>query len=247
MKESREHRKTPRRRLRGAAIWLGSILGAAVVGAVGLLLFAGIRDGSGPFDSFYVNRLARATADEAKGGIVFYGASNFARWKEINTDLAPYHVINHGFGGSTDKRLVKHADQLLFPYEPAIVVFQTGSNDYLLMGGTDEDKAAKCLKYKTEMFAYFHQRMPEAEFVVMSGLLLPGRADDAGAVELVNEGLADLASSVDYLRFVDASDLTFDGQNFDESLFVADRIHLNRTGQRAWAAYIIPVLDELHR
>ncbi|MDR2453525.1 MAG: GDSL-type esterase/lipase family protein [Bifidobacteriaceae bacterium] len=217
------------------------------MGAAGLLLFVGIRDGAGPFDSFYVDRLAKATADEPKGGIVLYGASNFARWREVNTDLAPHHVINHGFGGSTDKRLVKHAGQLLFPYEPSIVVFQTGSNDYLLMGGTDQAKAAKCLEYKEQMFADFHERLPEAQFVVMSGLLLPGRADDAGVTKLVNQGLADLASSVGYLRFVDASDLTFDGQSFDESLFAADGIHLNRAGQQAWAAYIIPVLDELRQ
>jgi hypothetical protein len=101
--------------LRIAAIWLGSIVVAVTLGGFGLALFAGIKDGTGPFDSFYVNRLASATAAEAKGGIVFYGASNFARWTEINTDLAPYHVINHGFGGSTDKRLVKHADTLCSP------------------------------------------------------------------------------------------------------------------------------------
>jgi lysophospholipase L1-like esterase len=235
------------RKLRLAAIWVASILGTLAVAALAFLLWVGIKDGAGPFDTFYVNRLARSTRDEPKGGIIFYGASNFARWKEINTDLAPYHVVNHGFGGSTDKRLVKHADKLLFPLEPSIVVFQTASNDYLFMTGSDEAQAAKCLEHKKQMFAYFHEMLPDAEFVVLSGLLTPGRADDVGVTRLVNEGLKEFSASVDYLRFVDASALTFDGSAFDESLFVADGFHLNRKGQQAWAQHIIPVLQELTR
>ncbi|MDR2381470.1 MAG: GDSL-type esterase/lipase family protein [Bifidobacteriaceae bacterium] len=240
-------KRTPRRRWRLVLIWLASILGFVIVGALALVVVAGVRDGTGPFDSFYVNRLAKTTRDEPKGGIVFYGASNFARWSEINTDLAPYHVVNHGFGGSTDKRLVKHADTLLFPLEPAVVVFQTGSNDYLFMTGTDQAKAAECLAYKKQMFADFHERLPDAQFVVMSGLLAPGRANHVPVTQMVNQGLKEFAESVDYLRFVDASELTYDGSVFDESLFVADGIHLNRTGQQAWAQYIIPVLDDITR
>ncbi|MDR2348951.1 MAG: GDSL-type esterase/lipase family protein [Bifidobacteriaceae bacterium] len=242
-KEPRKPQK--RRKSRIAAIWLASIVGALGLAAVAVLVWAGVRDGAGPFDSFYVNRLAKATQDEPKGGIVFYGASNFARWTEVNTDLAPHHVINHGFGGSTDKRLVKHADTLVFAYEPGVVVFQTGSNDYLFMRGTDAEKAAECLDFKTKMFADFHERLPDAEFVVMAGLLLPGRADHVAVTQMVNQGLQELSDSVDYLRFVDTSGLTYDGSTFDQSLFVADGIHFNRKGQRAWAAHIIPVLEDL--
>ncbi|MDR2373033.1 MAG: GDSL-type esterase/lipase family protein [Bifidobacteriaceae bacterium] len=248
MKGPKEPRKPQKRRkLRIAAIWLASIVGTLGVAAVAALVWVGVREGAGPFDSFYVNRLAKATADEPKGGIIFYGASNFRRWTEINTDLAPHHVINHGFGGSTDKRLVKHADTLLFPYQPSIVVFQTGSNDYFFVTGADQEKAAKCLERKRQMFADFHERLPDAQFVVMSGLLAPGRADHVPVTQLVNQGLRELSESVDYLRFVDASALTFDGQAFDQSLFAEDGFHLNRKGQRAWAAYIIPILDDLSR
>jgi hypothetical protein len=115
------------------------------------------------------------------------------------------------------------------------------------MSGTDEERAAQALAYKRQMLADFHDRLPDAEFVVMSGLLMPGRSDYVGVTQLVNEGLQTLADSVDYLRFINASGMTYDGRAFDESLFVADGIHLNRTGQRAWAEYIIPVLDQLRR
>ena len=69
--------------------------------------------------------------------------------------MADYRVQNHAFGGSKDTDLVKFADQILYPYDPAVVFFQTGSNDYVMMKGTDEEKAAKCMAYKKQMFHTF--------------------------------------------------------------------------------------------
>ncbi|GAB2843975.1 hypothetical protein GCM10022221_49100 [Actinocorallia aurea] len=54
-------------------------------------------------------------------------------------------VQNHGFGGSTDRDLVQYADRLLHPFAPAIAAFQTGSNDYVGLTGTDEEMAAAAL------------------------------------------------------------------------------------------------------
>ena len=111
-------------------------------------------------------------SDVRKGEIIFYGASNFARWGTLDEDMSEYKVQNHAFGGSTDVELVGYAPELLFPYEPAVVFFQTGSNDYVQQEGTDEEKIAKCMNYKKAMFADFHEKMPDAKFVIMSGLLL---------------------------------------------------------------------------
>ena len=79
-------------------------------------------------------------------------------------------VQNHGFGGSADRDLMQYADELLYPYSPRIVVFQTGSNDYVQEEGTDAEKVLKCMNRKREMFAAFHEQLPDTRFVVMSGL-----------------------------------------------------------------------------
>jgi lysophospholipase L1-like esterase len=220
------------------------LLGLGVLFVV-FLMIAGWHSGVGPFDSFYVSRLVERNTGEPEGGIVFYGASNFTRWTEVNSDLAPYHIINNGFGGSDDKRLVKYADRLLFPYDPGIVFFQTGSNDYLNLSGTDEEKVRICMDYKIKMFEDFHKKMPGAKFVVMSGLLLPGRSEFTGLTIAINEELKRYCDSVSYMYFIDANDMTYDGAEFDASLFVKDGIHLNREGQKAWASRMLPILEEL--
>lgn len=116
-------------------------------------------------------------SSEQKRNIIFYGASNFTFWTEMENDLLEYRVQNHGFGGSTDKWLMHYADRLLYPYDPQIVFLQTGSNDYVLLPEGDDERAEKCLTYKAKMYDAFHRALPETKFVVMSGLLLPRRSE----------------------------------------------------------------------
>lgn len=222
---------------------LAGVLALAVL--IGLML-TGLYVGWGPFTFLQFDRqqkaiLARYDCRTRGGEIVFYGASNFRLWTEMENDLSEYKVQNHGFGGSCDKDLVKRAGQLLFPYAPQIVFFQTGSNDYVSLKGTEEEKIAACMAYKEQMFAAFHEELPDACFVVMSGLLLPGRSEYTPLTQKINAELKTLCDSHDYMYFVDAEQMTFDGSAYRDDLFVSDGIHLNREGQALWCdTYIRP-------
>lgn len=181
---------------------------------------------------------------ENQGNIIFYGASNFRLWTEMEEDMKPYIVQNHGFGGSTDKDLVECADTLLYPYNPKIVIFQTGSNDYVNLSGSDAEKVSACIAYKKQMFEEFHENLPEAKFVVMSGLLLPGRSQYLNITQQVNDQLRKLCEEKDYMYFVDASAMTYDGSEYRTELFQNDQIHLNHQGQLIWCNdYIKPALE----
>lgn len=216
------------------------------------LVIAGRKIGWGPFGGLYdlsdeVKAIARKyDAEECQHGIIFYGASNFRLWKEMENDLEGFKVQNHGFGGSTDKMLVKYADEILYPYHPDIVFLQTGSNDYVNLSGSDEEKVNVCMAFKKEMYEEFHEKLPETKFVVMSGLLLPGRSQYTILTQRINEALKKLCDETDYLYFVDASDMTFDGTEYAEELFISDGIHLNRKGQMQWCeGYIRPQIKQM--
>lgn len=191
-----------------------------------------------------VDKIKKRYCTDRKNEIVFYGASNFSYWDQLDDDMKMYKVQNHAFGGSTDVDLMRYAEQLLFPYEPAIVVFQTGSNDFVLLPGSDEEMVSKCLAYKRQMFADLHKKLPKAKFIILSGLLLPGRSEYVNITLKVNEGLKTYAENIEYLSFVDANALTYDGEHLDESLFREDKIHLNHDGQLLWyKTYIRPALE----
>lgn len=228
-----------------------SIISLALACLLGLII-TGAQIGWGPFASLYrwdkeVNPIAeKYDADERQGEIIFYGASNFRLWTDMEDDLSEYKVQNHAFGGSTDKLLVEYADKLLYPYNPSIVFFQTGSNDYVSLSGTDEEKVKACMEYKKQMFDIFHEKCPNAKFVVMSGLLLPGRSEYTELTQMVNDELEKYCNSKDYMFFVDSEDLTYQNGEYREDLFIKDGIHLNHTGQLLWRdEYIKPALDKV--
>lgn len=205
---------------------------------------------AGPLRILAVKQLEKDDPKQYRGAILFYGASNFARWKNMQESFPDYTVVNHGFGGSTDPDLIRYADTLLYPYEPSIVVFQTGSNDYVLSPLKGEELLADVLRRKKEMFEEFHKHLPHAHFVIMSGLLLPGRSQYRELTEQVNRVLSRFSEESDYCTFVNAEELTYDKEKgtFNTDLFVKDMIHLNENGQKAWAdGYIRPALDRLKR
>ena len=237
---------------KGLKIVLFSVCGLLLASLIGLGV-TGWQIGWGPFAFLFkgygdeVKAIAeRYDAETRKGEIVFYGASNFRLWTEMENDLAPYPVQNHGFGGSTDKMLVENAETILYPYEPKIVFFQTGSNDYVAESGTDAEKVASCMEYKRYMFDLFHEKLPDAHFVVMSGLLLPGRSQYTALTQEINRQLSALCAEREYMTFIDASDMTFDGTNYATELFIKDQIHLNHDGQLRWCNnYIRPMIESL--
>ena len=215
------------------------------------LIFTGMYVGWGPFTGLFWNQEAKRVKksypyESNQNGIVFYGASNFRMWYEMTDDLPEYQVVNSGFGGSTDKLMVEYADRLLYPYHPQVVFFQTGSNDYVEMKCNDDEKISACMEYKKQMFSAFHEKMPNAKFVVMSGLLLPGRSEYTELTIKMNTALKAYCETQDYIMFVDANQMTYDGTEYRTDLFIKDGIHLNHTGQLKWRdEYIKPAIETL--
>lgn len=227
------------------------IVAVALILVILGLFFTGLFIGWGPFQFIYwINEEHRVIEgypyDEYQDGIVFYGASNFRLWKTMCEDLSEYRVANCGFGGSTDKLMVEYADIMLYPYAPKIIFLQTGSNDYVSMTGSDEEKIADCLEYKKAMYEEFHNNCPDAKIVVMSGLLLPGRSEYTELTIKINDAIEEYCEVVDYLYFVDADAMTYNGESYADDLFLDDGIHLNHDGQILWMnEYILPMLEKI--
>ena len=230
------------------------IISSVVTGVLGLsvllgLVLTGRYVGWGPFtylafDAHINNILKKYDANTRKQEIVFYGASNFRLWEEMEEDMKPYVVQNHGFGGSTDVMLMEQADRLLYTYDPQIVVFQTGSNDYASKSGTDAEKIASGIEYKKEMFKTFHEKLPNSQFVVMAGILMPGRSQYDEIVKQINKEIKEYAATCAYVTFVDSERMTVnDDGSHKEELFISDGIHLTHEARIMWANdYIKPAL-----
>ena len=174
---------------------------------------------------------------------VFYGASNFRMWKNLDKDMERFGAQNHGFGGATDVLLVHYADRLLFPYRPKVAVIQSGSNDYSGLKGKPARQAAASLELKKRMYGYFLEELPDTHFMLLSPVLMPGAPFYTETALLVGEGMAKFCEELPRMSFLNISELTFDGTNYKTDLFKSDGIHLNRDGQLALKEMITEVLD----
>lgn len=91
-------------------------------------------------------------------------------------------------------------------------------------------------------------KLPNAKFVIMSGLLLPGRSQFTSMTREINKQLKDYCDNLDYLYFVDCEKFTYDNANnkYYEDKFVADKIHLTHEARVQWGNdYIKPMLAQL--
>ena len=193
----------------------------------------------------------RYPVPENQGNIIFYGPSNMTLWFSLETDMLPYRGQNHGMGGCIDDDLMHYAPRLLYPYHPAAVFFQTGSND--IAGGIPLETI---LSNKKKMYAEFLKNLPEAQLIVCSGLPLPGRAQYWEPTCRTNELLKKMCEETDRLHFMSADDVmltdhgpeklrTRDGRYFNPELFRMDQIHLNKKGHDRWTALMKDKLREL--
>ena len=188
----------------------------------------------GPFRDLSISRIRRQYRNRPPGEIIFYGASNFTFWRTLEKDMAPYVVQNHGFGGSTDNDLMKYAEKALYNFEPAVVVFQSGSNDFVIGMSPDEIMANK-----DKMFSLFRKRLPNATFIVLSMLPLPGRSMYWPDSEKVNAFLAGYCAAHTRMIFVDATAAMMTaGGDFRPELYTGDGIHLNADGRKVWGPLI---------
>ena len=233
---------------------IGILIGVAVFLIAALIVWieVGINIEWGPFAFLAFDKrekeiLKQYDANERQNEIVFYGASNFRLWKEMDEDMRPFVVQNHGFGGSTDEDLMERADRLLYPYHPAVVVFQTGSNDCAKLKGSDDEIYEQVIERKLKMFDTFHKELPNAQFVVISGILMPGRNQFDSIIKRVNQRLREYAAQTEYVYFVDAEEMTVDSNgNHISEMFISDGIHLTHESRIRWANdYIKPVLEQL--
>lgn len=199
-------------------------------------------------------KIARYVAESYEmrplGEIVYYGASNFKLWSNMERDMAPYAVQNHGVGGSIDLELIEFADVLLYPFQPSVVFIQTGSNDYIGDATLEE-----CLANKERMYNLFAENLPDAKFMIMAGLPLPNRSEYWELTQQVNRWIADYCAEHENFYFVDGTDSmltdsgdasmqTGDGRYFNPAIFNSDGIHLTQEGHDLWTVYMLDALKE---
>jgi lysophospholipase L1-like esterase len=183
---------------------------------------------------------ADAQSPPPKDAVLFVGSSSIRLWKTLADDFPGLKVINRGFGGSQVSDSLRHADRIILPHRPKLVVFYAGDND--LAAGKSPNRVLDDFK---ALAAKVHAALPDTKILYVSVRPSVARWHLQGRQWLANQLVKDFADhdpAVEYVDVVPAL-LGPDGRPRAD-LLAADRLHLNPDGYRAWTSVIRPAVEQ---
>lgn len=178
-----------------------------------------------------------AAAPPPTCGYLFVGSSTIRFWRTLDQDMAPYPVINRGFGGSKIEDVDFYFDKVVAPYHPRAIFFYAGEND-LSAGQTVDQVVANFehfLDLKTAQLGdapvYFISLKPSKLRLAQ----MPVQAE-------VNARIKALADARPDLDYIDVTPAMLD-QGVPKDIFVEDGLHMRPEGYALWTGIVKPALE----
>ena len=170
--------------------------------------------------------------------ILFVGSSTIRFWRGLAADMAPYDVVNRGFGGSQIANVDAYFDRVVAPYHPRAIVFYAGDNDI------HAGKAPAAVAADFDTFLGLKDKALGATPVYFISLK-PSKArfGELAAQGEVNRLVKAEAARRRDLIFIDVTQaMLADGQPKD--IFVADGLHMTPAGYALWTPIVHGALDQ---
>lgn len=174
-----------------------------------------------------------------EGAILFSGSSTIRMWKTAES-FPDLPVINRGFGGSQIADTLRHADRIILPYKPRIIVFYAGSND--LASGKTPEQAFESWKAFTRKV---HEALPRTR-ILFIGIKPTNRRWDQRDLQKKLNALVAAHAKEDPRRGYLETEPAFLGEDGKPraDLLLPDGLHLNPEGYKVLTALVRPHLVE---
>ena len=178
-----------------------------------------------------------------QGGIVFTGASGITRWTTLKEDFPEFTVINRGFGGSQIEDATYYADRIVIPYQPKVVVFQSGGND--INAGKSPEKVAKDF---VAFVAKLRAALPDVRIFFIEQAPSSKRWEQREKIQQLNKLVKDFIAKDKNLVFIPMWNefIGPDGKPND-SLYVEDKLHNNAAGYKIRTRVVKSYLSDFVR
>ncbi len=175
--------------------------------------------------------------------ILFAGSSSIRLWSTLENDMAPYPVIQRGYGGAKLSDFVVYADRIFGPHPcKAIVIFV--AND---ISGSDKDKSPKEVAGLFQiLLRIIRKTHPETPVFWIAVTPSASRWQVWPQINEASRLIADICNKQNNTYFIrtDFAFLGETGRPIDE-LFRADRLHLTEKGYAVWTEIIKKELSKI--
>ena len=172
----------------------------------------------------------------SENAILFAGSSSIRLWTTLEKDMAPYPVIQRGFGGSKLSDLVVYASRIFDPHPcKAIVIFI--AND---ITGSALDKGPKeVAELFRNVIKTIRKTHPDTPVFWIAITPTASRWKVWPEIVKANNLIKEICDNKNNTYFI-RTDFAFLNQNGQprEDLFISDKLHLNEKGYEVWTEII---------
>jgi len=176
-----------------------------------------------------------------KNAILFVGSSTIRLWDSVGYDMLPFKAFERGFGGSTIWEVNYYAPRIIFPYQPAAIVFYAGEND-LSWAAVSSAAALHQFKNFVKTIDYWKLNTPIFFISIKSS---PSRAQFQQKFDEANLYIQRFAERRQNVHFIDIRNSMLDStQTLRRDIFLNDKLHMNRKGYMLWREVIKKILEE---
>jgi len=181
-----------------------------------------------------IQEFERLDSTEAypESSVLFTGSSSIRLWSTLKKDMAPYPVIQRGFGGSRLSDFIVYADRIVSPHPcSAIVIFI--ANDII---GAENDKSPE------EVAALFRGSLrilrkshPSTPVFWISITPTPSRWKAWPRIQKASELIKEICDNQKNTYYISTTSAFLDEKGLPEKkYFRTDMLHLNDEGYRLW-------------
>ena len=172
---------------------------------------------------------------------VFTGSSSIKLWESLPADMAPYPVLNRGFGGSTLREANHYFDQIAGKYKPSQLFLYCGEND-LAEGASVQQTYDRLVTFLNRCAS----DLPSTQVIYLSIKPSPTNWSLRKKFAKLNTKVQSLSNNQASLQYLDITEVMLlpDGTP-DPSLFLEDQLHMNSSGYARWSEVVKPTLSRL--
>lgn len=186
-----------------------------------------------------------ATIQYPDEAILFIGSSSIRLWKTLEEDMAPYPVIQRGYGGAHFRDMVFFTDRILATHPLSMVVcFVANDISGSSKDGTPEEVLGLFKLFVKQVRAK-HPTIPIMQIAVTP---TPSRWKHWDKINRVNELIKGYCAKTENLYFIDTVPEYLDAAGQPKpQWFVQDQLHLNTEGYTVWNRIIKAAIEEVKK
>lgn len=168
--------------------------------------------------------------------VLFTGSSTIRLWSTIEEDMAPYKVIQRGFGGARIEDLAWYFKRIVYPQKFSAIAIFAGTNN--ITGSSGDAPIDSILHYTRIINQMIREKFPRTPIFWIAITPVNSRIKVLDKVHEMNQAWEKEFYGKKNIWFINTEDAFLRDQKPMGELFISDQLHLNREGYRYWSKIV---------